>query len=642
MIADITCDVKGSIEFLSHTTSIEKPFFTYLPEKDCDVDGVDAEGVLVLAVDILPSELPKDSSEHFGRALLPLLPPLLQSKGSLFSEDFDDLPSELKRACITSHGQLSERWSYINKLSELQKITQVDVEKGDLRNNVTMEVELSGHLFDTGLINIVLDLLEYQSIGKGSSTSLPCFGFSVINCDVQSNRVENPTPSMVLIQLKGSMEKLKDVSDKVVKLVTGHKSADASAKISPVKENPKRVLLFGAGRVAKPFFRLLGQHADIHITVASESEDQAKDAMKCMDSMETRGKSYASWEERSSYRPFNFPADNHLLPELISSCDIAVSLLPASMHTPIAREAVRQGKHFITASYTSDEMKALHDLAVANNVILLNEVGLDPGLDHMLVMKAVDSIHSRGGKVTELESLCGGLPEPVAADNPLRYKFSWNPLGVLAAANNNAIYMRNKEIISVQGKDLLLATDPCDIFPAMRLEMLPNRDSLAYRNLYGVNDVNTIYRGTLRYSGWSDIMQSLKFMGLLRLEKINSQKSNNWYELMKNSIQKLEIEYQIDDGKDRFGMKERLREVLSVSDSGVKNVDEAIEAFLWLGLLAESDDKIAGDIGDKENRHIDVNSADNGISTKYCNENINCDNTFSLSAIAGINDDFLK
>lgn len=129
------------------------------------------------------------------------------------------------------------------------------------------------------------------------------------------------------------------------------------------------------------------------------------------------------------------------------------------------------------------------------------QVGLDPGIDHMLIMQAVDSIHARGGKVDELVSLCGGLPDPVAADNPLLYKISWSPRGVLSAAKNSAQYLRQGQRVVVPGEQLLFSAMASDRFPTMRLEVLPNRDSLAYRDLYGVPDVHTICRGTLRYEG---------------------------------------------------------------------------------------------------------------------------------------------
>jgi saccharopine dehydrogenase (NADP+, L-glutamate forming) len=116
-------------------------------------------------------------------------------------------------------------------------------------------------------------------------------------------------------------------------------------------------------------------------------------------------------------------------------------------------------------------------------------------------MKAVDGIHQRGGKITELVSLCGGLPDPVAADNPMRYKISWSPLGVLRAAKNKATYMKQGNIIEIPAEKLLQSVFPSDRFPTMRLETVPNRESLAYRELYGVPDVHTICRGTLRYEG---------------------------------------------------------------------------------------------------------------------------------------------
>jgi saccharopine dehydrogenase-like NADP-dependent oxidoreductase len=211
--------------------------------------------------------------------------------------------------------------------------------------------------------------------------------------------------------------------------------------------------------------------------------------------------SYIPGYERSSFYPFKFPHDIGKLPELIKSSDVVISLLPATMHYPIAEEAVKQKRHMITASYVSPDMQKLHKSAVEKGVILLNEVGLDPGIDHMLIMEAVHAIKEKGGTVKELVSLCGGLPDPVAAENPLRYKFSWSPRGVLNAAGNSAQYLQKGEIIKVKGDDLLKAIQPSNRFPTLRLEVVPNRDSLMYRDFYDVPDVHSICRGTLRYEG---------------------------------------------------------------------------------------------------------------------------------------------
>lgn len=254
------------------------------------------------------------------------------------------------------------------------------------------------------------------------------------------------------------------------------------------------MLLFGSGRVAKPLMKLLDTLGDVEVIIATEDEAQAHDLMSAM------GRSTAG-NHKASFVKYRFPDDNASLSALVKNSDVVVSLLPATMHVPIAEEAVSQGKHMVTASYVSAEMAALDARAKAKGVMVLNEVGLDPGIDHLLIMKSIDSIHQRGGVVKELVSLCGGLPDPVAADNPLRYKMSWSPRGVLNAAGNPARYLQHGQVITVPGEELLLSTTASNRIPTLRLEVIPNRDSLSYRELYGVPHVHSICRGTLRYEG---------------------------------------------------------------------------------------------------------------------------------------------
>jgi alpha-aminoadipic semialdehyde synthase len=149
MVADISCDFQGSVEFLERFTSIEAPYFTYYPEHANEKEGsskptvstkIDGNGILVLGVDNLPSELPRDASEHFGRALLPLIPPLLKSKGDA---ELSDLPPELQRACLFSGGQYRPKWSYIARLretAEQTKAAQLAAMKG--KNMASMKIEL--------------------------------------------------------------------------------------------------------------------------------------------------------------------------------------------------------------------------------------------------------------------------------------------------------------------------------------------------------------------------------------------------------------------------------------------------------------------------------------------------------------------
>ncbi len=191
----------------------------------------------------------------------------------------------------------------------------------------------------------------------------------------------------------------------------------------------RRVLLLGSGRVAHPVVKLFGAHEDVHVTIASDDEAGARVLMQGLS------------DSKVAYKNFSMPRDNHKIGSLVKDADVVISLLPATMHMPVAREAINHRRNLVTASYVSPDMRSLHEEAKQAGVVLLNEVGLDPGMDHMMIMRAVDHIHKHGGVVEELVSLCGGLPDPVAADNPLRYKFSWSPKGVLNAALKSATYL---------------------------------------------------------------------------------------------------------------------------------------------------------------------------------------------------------
>lgn len=590
MVADITCDVGGSVEFLNKSTTIEKPFFTYVPETDSSSDGIETNGIVMLGVDILPSELPRDASEHFGKALMPLIPPLLKSKGG----SIDDLPAELRRACITADGVLLPKWTYISRLRGSSNIlpspsssastagtsrdqhssTSRAVEVDANSKTVLTHVEMRGHLFDSGLINHVLDLLERGNVD-----------FTIRNLSVRPNTTSGAVPSHLLFSVSGTETAVGQVIEDINKatkknaaahgsMKTMHHQRDADATI--VVKPQRRVLLFGSGRVAAPVMRLFDMHDNIHVTIATDQEQQARELMQCIG------------EGRATFVNYTHPRDNHLLPRLFKDCDLAISLLPANLHIPLAKEAIQQRRHLVTASYVSPDMRALHEEAKAQGVILMNEVGLDPGIDHMLIMQAVDSIHQRGGVVTELVSLCGGLPDPAAADNPLRYKISWSPRGALLASTNNARYLKDNKIIEVPGADLLRSTQSSERFPTMRLEVVPNRDSLTYRDLYNVPKVASICRGTLRYEGWANVMQALKVLNLLDTMPT---KFSTWTELLLGRPLK-EWENQMGLSKDMGGRGRNIAianaiEKRLVENGTVADVQAAMTALHWLGLCGE-------------------------------------------------------
>jgi saccharopine dehydrogenase-like NADP-dependent oxidoreductase len=149
-------------------------------------------------------------------------------------------------------------------------------------------------------------------------------------------------------------------------------------------------------------------------------------------------------------------------------------------------------------------------------IAILNEMGLDPGVDHMSAMKIIDDVHERGGEITSFSSVCGGLPSPeVANHNPLLYKFSWSPMGVMKASQNAAVYRKDNQLVVIDGADLLASAEPFDAWKSLNLECIPNRDSLVYGEKYGIESAATIFRGTLRYQGFSSLLHVLKNMGLL-------------------------------------------------------------------------------------------------------------------------------
>lgn len=173
----------------------------------------------------------------------------------------------------------------------------------------------------------------------------------------------------------------------------------------------------------------------------------------------------------------------------------------------------------VTASYLNDKIKQLHEEAVNKGVTILNEVGLDPGIDHLLALEAIQEVKTLGGKVTKFESFCGGLPAPEFSDNPLRYKFSWSPRGALLNTLSPAKYLENGETIAIsEGGALMSATKTLNFLPGFNLEGFPNRDSTAYAKYYGIEDASTVLRGTLRYNGFAKAARVLQLLGLLGQE----------------------------------------------------------------------------------------------------------------------------
>ncbi|WP_336622393.1 saccharopine dehydrogenase C-terminal domain-containing protein [Labilibaculum sp. K2S] len=199
--------------------------------------------------------------------------------------------------------------------------------------------------------------------------------------------------------------------------------------------------------------------------------------------------------------------------EEISAADIVVSMVPASMHIMVAKECLRHRKHLLTPSYISSEMMELDEEAKEKGLCFLNELGVDPGLDHMSAMKIIDQIKERGGKIKTFKSFCGGLVAPDCDNNPWNYKFSWNPRNVVVAGQGTAQFKENGHYKYIPYHKLFSTLTKTKISGYGDFEVYPNRDSLQYCELYGLKNIPTIMRGTIRRPGYSEAWNVLVQLG---------------------------------------------------------------------------------------------------------------------------------
>ncbi|MBO3269456.1 saccharopine dehydrogenase C-terminal domain-containing protein [Hymenobacter defluvii] len=295
---------------------------------------------------------------------------------------------------------------------------------------------------------------------------------------------------------------------------------------------PTRLLLLGAGRSASALIAYLLRHAPAEnwqLTIADLDPAPLAPVLAA----------HAAYA-----RAVLFSTDDAArLDELVQAHDVVISMLPAFLHPVVARVCVRHRRHLATASYATPELRALDAEARAAGVTLLMECGLDPGLDHMSAMQMIDSIRARGGRLTSFKSYCGGLLAPNSeGDNPWRYKFTWNPRNVVLAGQSTAQYLEDGRPRLVPYHQLFARAEPLSVPGYGDFEGYPNRDSLGYRPLYGLDGIPTMLRGTLRRPGYCAAWHALVQLGLTDDSvRLGNAASLPWSELVAACLPRLPL-----------------------------------------------------------------------------------------------------
>ncbi len=323
----------------------------------------------------------------------------------------------------------------------------------------------------------------------------------------------------------------------------------------------KQVLVIGSGLVAAPLIRYLLDQSEIFVSVAGLDIERSRELVD----------GYP--QARAVFLDL---ADRAELTKQVQASDLVVSLLPATFHVPVAQSCIEHKKSMITASYVSEEMKGLDEKAKKAGVLILNEIGLDPGIDHMSASRVFHDVKARGGRIDQFRSYCGGLPAPEADNNPFGYKFSWSPKGVLLAGKSSARFKRGGKTVEIASKDLFLNHRTLHIDGVGDFEAYPNRDSVNYIDIYDLHEASTVIRATLRNDGWCESIKAILDIGFLGEEIVEL-----------NGMTYLHLANELSGGVNGGSMgsvKEK-----AAGAAGLAIDSEPMKTLEWLGLFSNEE-----------------------------------------------------
>ncbi|KAL8808154.1 MAG: hypothetical protein Q9182_000218 [Xanthomendoza sp. 2 TL-2023] len=265
-----------------------------------------------------------------------------------------------------------------------------------------------------------------------------------------------------------------------------------------------QILILGSGTAAPPCVEYLLRNPKNEITIACRTLSTAQDLVADRAHLTAVALDVSSSAELDSQ---------------IACHDLVISLVPCVHHSSIIKLAIKHKINVVTTSYISDAIRELDGLAKDAGITVLNEVGVDPGVDHLWAIKKINEVHSKGGKVKEFHSYCGGLPAPECANNPLGFKFSWSPRGALLSRYNAARFLSGGKEVEISNQNLMDVSKPYFVLDRYDFVAYPNRNSVPFRDFYNIPEADTVIRGSLRYAGNPAFIKSFIQLGWLNAEK---------------------------------------------------------------------------------------------------------------------------
>ncbi|OHW97055.1 saccharopine dehydrogenase [Colletotrichum incanum] len=336
----------------------------------------------------------------------------------------------------------------------------------------------------------------------------------------------------------------------------------------------KKILVLGSGLVAKPCVDYLLRNERNKLTIACRTRSTAQ--------------TLASNHPRAAAIVLDVAS-----PELdahVAAHDLVISFVPFVHHPTVIKAGIRGSTHVVTTSYVSPAIRELEDEAQAAGITVLNEVGVDPGVDHLYAIKTIDEVHNKGGK--EFHSYCGGLPAPECADNPLHFKFSWSPRGALLSQFNSASYLRDGKVVEISNQDLMTQAEPYHVADGYSFVAYPNRNSVPFQEFYNIPEAETVVRGSLRYEGNPSFVAALIKLGWLDTQP------RVWLEKESGGLTLRELLGRTigAHGVDEESLLTRINELCNFSDNAER--EEIVSGLRWVGLFSEKSATLRGNLLD--------------------------------------------